>query len=338
MKRRLALPLAVALLMLTLLVALSFGGADLPLGRSARLLLSALGLGDAPDAPTWQRVVLLDIRLPRVLLALVCGGALATAGGAMQGVFQNPMADPGILGVSAGAALGAVSALYLLPVSLATLGVPVAAFLGALVCALGAYLLSRRAGRADMHTLLLAGIALGGVASAGTSLLLSVSLADWEVGRAMLDWLMGGLDGRGFRELWLAAPMALGGSVWLFTYARDLDVLSTGEESAMAVGVDVARVRRELLALTSLVTAATVAVMGVVGFVGLMVPHLVRLWVGPKHARLLPLSFLVGAMLLMGADLACRLMPTGDLRLGVVTAITGGPFFLWLLYREKARL
>jgi len=158
------------------------------------------------------------------------------------------------------------------------------------------------------------------------------------VGRAMLDWLMGGLDGRGFRELWLAAPMALGGSVWLFTYARDLDVLSTGEESAMAVGVDVARVRRELLALTSLVTAATVAVMGVVGFVGLMVPHLVRLWVGPKHARLLPLSFLVGAMLLMGADLACRLMPTGDLRLGVVTAITGGPFFLWLLYREKARL
>ena len=106
----------------------------------------------------------------------------------------------------------------------------------------------------------------------------------------------------------------------------------------MAVGVDVSRVRRELLALTSLVTAATVAVMGVVGFVGLMVPHLVRLWVGPKHARLLPLSFLVGAMLLMGADLACRLMPTGDLRLGVVTAITGGPFFLWLLYREKARL
>ncbi|NOY90889.1 MAG: iron ABC transporter permease, partial [Deltaproteobacteria bacterium] len=301
MKHRLALPIAGLLLGVSLLVALSFGGAELPLGDSARLVLSALGLDDAAGIPTWMRVVLLDVRLPRVLLALVCGGALATAGGTMQGLFQNPMADPGILGVSAGAALGAVSALYLLPASAASLGVPLLAFLGALGCALGAYLLSRRAGRADVHTLLLAGVAIGGVASAGTSLLLSVSLADWEVGRAMLDWLMGGLDGRGFRELWLAAPMALGGSLWLMAYARDLDVLSTGEESAMAVGLDVARVRRQLLALSSLVTAATVAVMGVVGFVGLMVPHLVRLWVGPRHARLLPLSFVVGAGLLIWA-------------------------------------
>lgn len=337
MKGRGAMPATALLLVVTVLVALSFGGAELPLGGSARLLLSTLGVGDASDLPTWSRVVLLDVRLPRVLLALVCGGALATAGGAMQGLFQNPMADPGVLGVSAGAALGAVAALYLLPTSLAALGVPAFAFVGALGCALAAYMLSRRGGRSDLHTLLLAGVAIGGVASAGASLLLSLSLADWEVGRAMLDWLMGGLDGRGYRELWLASPMALGGSLWLMTYARDLDVLSTGEESAMAVGMDVTRKRRELLALTSLVTAATVAVMGVVGFVGLMVPHLVRLWVGPRHGRLLPLSFLVGAALLIGADLLCRVMPAGDLRLGVVTAITGGPFFLWLLHRERAR-
>ncbi len=276
------------------------------------------------------------MRVPRVVLAALCGGGLSVAGGAMQGLFRNPMADPAIVGVSGGAALGAVVALYAGPVAPPPFLIPAAAFIGGVGCALLVYAVSTSRGRTPVTTLLLAGIAVGGIANALTSLVLSLSLAQWEVGREMLAWLMGGLEGRSWTHVTMAAPLVLGGSLWVGLYARDLNALVTGEESALSVGVDVPRVKRDLIVLTSLVTAATVAVMGIVAFVGLMVPHIVRLLVGPDHRRLLPVSFLFGAVFLVWADLATRALPFGDLRLGVVTAVTGGPFFLYLLVRRRS--
>lgn len=333
-------PVAVVLVLLlglSVVVATSLGAVDLSLARTASILWHAFAGGDAAF-PAWQRTVLLEVRLPRVVLALVTGGGLAVAGAVMQGLFRNPMADPGILGVSGGAALGAVTALYATGAAVAVYAVPAAAFAGAFACALLVYVLATSRGQTPVSTLLLAGIAVAGIASALTSFVLSLSLADWEVGRQMLGWLMGGLDGRSWQHVAMAAPPVLLGSVWLLLHARDLDVMLTGEESALSVGVDVPRVKRSLLVLASLVTAATVAVTGVVGFVGLMVPHIVRLLVGPGHRRLLPLCFLAGALFLVWADLAVRALPVSDLRLGVVTAMTGGPFFLYLLVLHRRRV
>jgi iron complex transport system permease protein len=336
MKNARTLLVLVGLLVLSIIAATALGGAGLPLGRTFSIVLSGLFGGD-DGAAAWERAIVLTVRLPRVLLAALTGASLATAGAAMQALFRNPMADPGILGISSGAALGAVIALYAGAAAAAFVTVPLAAFAGALGCAGAVYAISTSRGRTPVTTLLLCGIAVGGIAGAMTSLVLSLSLADWEVGSEMLRWLMGGLDGRSWPHLALAAPIALGGSIWLGAYARDLDALLTGEESAMAVGVDVPRVKRTLLLLASLVTAATVAVTGVIGFVGLMVPHAVRLVTGPSHARLVPASFLAGGIFLVWADALCRALPETDLRLGVVTAATGGPFFLFLLVRRRAR-
>jgi iron complex transport system permease protein len=325
--------LAVALA--SVVVATAIGTVDLPLGRTAEVLLAALVPSLDVGEPTWHRAVIVDVRLPRVLLAALAGGGLGVAGAVMQGLFRNPMADPAVVGVSGGSAFGAVVALYLAPPAAAFFSVPAAAFAGGVGCALLVYALATSRGRTQVLTLLLAGIAVGAVANALTSFVLSLALADWEVGRQMLIWLMGSLEGRTWQHLALAAPLVLGGTVWLGLYTRDLNALLTGEESAMSVGIDVPRVKRDLIVVASLVTSATVAVMGIVAFVGLMVPHMVRLVVGPDHRRVLPLSFLVGAVFLVWADLLTRSWPTADLRLGVVTALCGGPFFLYLLLRYR---
>lgn len=329
--------LLVGLLLVSLVLGTSLGSVHLPFARTARILFSALHTG-GEIAGEWERAVILHVRLPRVLLAAVAGGGLSIAGATMQGVFRNPMADPAVLGVSAGAAFGAVLALYLLPNDASAYVVPVAAFFGGLGCAFLVYTVSSARGRTSVATLLLAGIAIASIANAFTSFVLSIALAEWEIGRHMIAWLMGGLEGRTWQHLLLASPLVLGGSLWLGIYARDLNALLTGEENALAVGVDVVRVRRTLIILSSLVSAGTVAVLGIVGFVGLMVPHMVRLLVGPDHRRLLPLSFLSGALFLLWADVATRALPFAHLRLGVVTALLGGPFFLYLLLRHRARV
>lgn len=325
------------LLVVSLVLGTALGSVDLPFLRTAEILVSALRTG-GEIAGDWQRAVILHVRLPRVLLASLAGGGLAVAGAAMQGVFRNPMADPAVLGVSAGAAFGAVLALYLLPESASIYVVPLAAFVGGLGCAYLVYSLASARGRTSIATLLLAGIAIASIANALTSFVLSVALAEWEIGRHMIAWLMGGLEGRTWQHLFLAAPIVLGGSIWVSIYARELNALLTGEENALSVGVDVVRVRRTLIALSALVTAGTVAVLGIVGFVGLMVPHMVRLLVGPDHRRLLPISFLTGALFLLWADVGTRALPFAHLRLGVVTALAGGPFFLYLLLRHRARV
>lgn len=322
----------VAIWVLTVVLATSFGSVSISASEVVRAIGHAFGLTAADSS--WAQTIVVELRLPRVLLASLCGGGLAISGAAMQGLFRNPMADPGIVGVSAGAALGAVGALYVTS-ALALYAVPLFAFLGGTGCAWLVYRIATRRGRASVTSLLLAGVAVGGIANALVSLVLMLSLADWEVGREMLGWLMGGLEGRSWPQLTLAAPMVVGGAALLLAYGRDLNLLLTGEESALSLGVDVPRVRRDLIALSSLVTAATVAVIGVVGFVGLVVPHVVRLWVGADHRKVMPLSFVAGGIFLPWADLLCRVTTSIDLRLGVITSLLGGPYFLFLLIRHQ---
>jgi iron complex transport system permease protein len=330
----LVIAFALVLLVVAMIVGTAIGDVTLPLGKTVGVLWDAL-LQRPPTG--WEHVVVLSVRLPRVLLGALLGGGLAIAGGVMQALFRNPLADPAIVGVSGGSALGAVLALYLTASQPAAWSLPVAAFAGGVGCALLVYRLSTLHGRTPMTTLLLAGLAVGTTANAATSFVLSLSLAEWEVGRQMLVWLMGGLEGRSWAHLAMAAPLVLGGTAWVLLHARELNVLSTGEESALSVGIDVPRRKRDMIVLSSLITAGTVAVMGIVPFVGLMVPHMVRLVVGPDQRRLLPASFLVGAAFLVLADTVCRALWFTDLRLGVVTALTGGPFFLFLLLRHQRK-
>lgn len=304
----------------------------------------AILVGLARDAAPWERAVVLDVRLPRVMVALIGGAGLGLSGAAMQGLFRNVLAEPGVLGVSSGATLGAVLALYasaLLPVAATSpvVAVPAAAFAGALGCVLVVYRLASAAGRARTASLLLAGVAVSGVAGALASMVLSIAVADWELGRQMLSWMMGGLEGRTWTHAAMALPpVAIGGAL-LLARARELDALALGEESAASLGVDVPRARRAVLALVALATGATVAVMGAIAFLGLMAPHVVRMLVGPSHRRVLIGSAIAGGLGLVAADALCRVVAGSvDLRPGVVTAVIGGPFFLWLLVRERAAL
>jgi iron complex transport system permease protein len=282
-------------------------------------------------------VIVLKLRLPRVLLAALVGVCLALSGAVMQALFQNPMADPYIVGVSSGAGLGAVLAM-MLAVPLALLGlvsVPVFAFLGAFGVVVLVYVLSQRAGRVHAATLLLTGIAVGSLVGAVTSFLLLVMEQDL---RGVLFWLLGGLGGRSWSHVAMIAPAAAIGLVACLIAARPLNLLLLGEDTAASLGLDVAQTKRWLLALSSLLAAGAVAVGGIIAFVGLVVPHITRLLVGPDHRHLLPVAALGGALLVILSDLTARLLlyPT-ELPLGIITSALGCPFFLYLLRRQGGR-
>ncbi len=307
-------------------------------------LLSPAETADAlaGRGPTWARVVVWEVRLPRVLLGALGGAALGVAGHALQGLFRNPLADPSVLGVASGATLGAVGALYLFGSALGgvalLVGLPLAAFAVALATAMLVYRLAARGPVISTEQLVLAGLALSSLTSALTSLVLAIALADWELGRQLLSWMLGGLEDRTLAHVALAAPLVVVPVLALAPHLRALDALALGEEHALSVGVDVTRLRRIVLVLTSLLTAATVAVMGSLPFVGLVVPHLARRLGGPLHARSLPLSGLAGALLVVLADTLSRAAAGSfDLRPGVLTSLVGAPFFVLLLVRERAR-
>ncbi len=327
---RRAAPLVwIALLALAIPLATAVGSSL----SAARVVELLLGLADGVQP--WERAVVFDVRLPRVIVALIGGAGLGLSGAAMQGLFRNVLAEPGVLGVSSGATLGAVLALYA-GVAMPLVLVPAAAFAGALACAFVVYRMASAAGRARTAPLLLAGVAVSGVAGAIASMVLSISVADWELGRQMLSWMMGGLEARSWTHAAIALPPVLVGGALLTLRARELDALALGEESAGSLGVDVPALRRSVLMLVALATGASVAVMGTIAFLGLMAPHVVRLIVGPAHARVLPGSAVAGAIGLLAADALCRAVADSmDLRPGVVTAILGGPFFLWLLVRDR---
>lgn len=307
------------------LASLLIGPADLPAGASLRALI----LGDGGP----MTLVLREIRLPRAALGLLIGAGLGLSGAALQGYLRNPMAEPGLLGVSGAAALGAVIALYSGLAAAFPLALPLAALASALAAAL---LVQGLAGAgASSVTLILAGLAVSSLSGALTALVLNLAPNPFAASE-IVYWLMGSLADRSLPHLWLAAPFILGGCALLFALGPALDALTLGEEAAASMGVSLRRVRLLAVAGTALAVGAGVAVAGAIGFVGLVAPHALRPLVGHRPARLLPASALGGAALLLLADVAVRLIaPERDLKLGVMTALAGAPIFLHLVWRRR---
>ncbi|KAB8146070.1 iron ABC transporter permease [Chloroflexia bacterium SDU3-3] len=310
-----------------MLVSIGVGAVQVP---PAKVLAVLLAPGSDPTATT----IVWDLRLARVLLAALIGAALASSGAAFQGLFRNPLADPYVIGAAGGAALGATIAIVM-NASWQGLGfspVPLAAFIGSLAAVALVYAVAEIGGSVPPTALLLAGTALGTLLSAAVSLLMM--LHDQTL-QAVVAWLLGGLGGRSWPHLVSSGPYMLAGIIALWLCARPLDALAFGEETARSLGLSIGWMRVAVLASASLATAAAVAVGGIIGFVGLIAPHIARRLVGSSHARLVPASAMVGALLLLLADDFARtvLAPT-ELPVGIVTALLGGPFFLYLLKRR----
>ena len=333
--RRFVVPGLVVLLAASVLVALAVGAVWLSPWTSLRLAAWKLHLAGRPEGiPHSSSVILFQLRLPRVLLAAMVGAALAAAGAVFQALFRNPMADPAIIGVSSGAALGAIIVILAgWGAALDGLGVSGAAFVGALATAFLVYRLARLGPSVQIATLLLAGIAVAAIISAAISLVMTFSGAEI---RSIYFWLLGGLGARGWQALAAAAPFVAGGTVMALGGARDLNLAALGEERAGQLGLEVDRFKLLMLATGALLTAAAVSVAGLIGFVGLMTPHMLRLLVGSDHRRLVPASILGGAAFMILADLAARtVVRPQEIPVGAVTAVLGGPFFLYLLRRER---
>lgn len=275
------------------------------------------------------RTVVLDLRLPRVITGMLVGAGLSAGGLVMQAYFRNSLASPDLLGVSSGAAAGAVSAIVFGWTAVALWVLPLAAVAGAVGATCAVLMLAKRG--ASTERLLLAGVALNALLGAVTSYQLSHGVALWERNAQLLFWLLGGLEDRSWLHVLAALPILVAAAV-LWPLGRQMDLLSLGEAEAQSLGVDVRRLRRVLLVLATVLAATATSVAGIVGFVGLVVPHGLRLLVGPEHRRLVPLCLVGGAVFVLGCDLAGRW--AGGLRLGIVTALIGGPFFLWLLRRR----
>ncbi|MCC7412842.1 MAG: iron ABC transporter permease [Gammaproteobacteria bacterium] len=299
---------------------------------SPRVLWTSAGSDEAAIA----RILIEQVRLPRAILALTIGASLGIAGAALQGLLRNPLAEPGLLGVSGCAALGAVIAYYSGWSVLVPMALPIAGMLGATLAALAVVLLAGR--DAGVLTLILAGVAVNSLAGALTALALNLSpnpFAAYEI----VVWMLGSVADRSFEHVAIAMPFMLAGWLVLLLTGRALDVLSLGEDGARSLGVDVAQVRNRVTIGVALCVGAAVSVSGVIGFVGLVVPHLLRPLVGPRPARLLPASAVGGAALTLAADVLVRLGSGGaELKLGVVTALVGAPFFFWLVVRSRNAL
>lgn len=318
-------------LLLGLLVAVLFfaslviGPAGLGLGESLSALFS--GQGGAVV------LVMQEIRLPRALLGLMAGASLGLSGAAMQGYLRNPLAEPGLIGVSASAALGAVLSLQTGLASAFALALPLSALGGA---ALAVLLILMLAGpRGGALTLILAGVAISALAAAATSLVLNLSPNPFAA-MEIVYWMMGSLADRSMDHVWLAAPFMAVGVAMLLSLGRGMDALTLGEDAAATMGISLTRLRLTVIFGTALAVGASVSVAGSIGFVGLVVPHILRPMVGARPSRLLPAAALGGAAMVLAADVAVRLIaPDQDLKLGVLTALIGAPFFLHLIWRLR---
>jgi iron complex transport system permease protein len=291
--------------------------------------INTAGVSKADTVIVWL------IRVPRVLVAAFVGMGLAAAGALMQGLFRNPLAEPGLVGIGSGAVLGAVLAFVTGWSVHSVASLPVAAMIGAFLALLVVYAMATRGGVTPVGTLLLAGIAMTSLLGAISSLLLSLNIVNWQVAQEIVFWMMGGLDARSWIHVWLCAPFVLLGLAAAMLQARDLDLIQQGEETASSLGVNVESSKRFLALTAAILTGASVAVAGMIGFVGLVVPHGVRLLVGPSNRALVPASALAGAAFLILCDLAARTVhPPIEIRLGVITALVGGPLFIALLMRR----
>ncbi|MBL4927429.1 iron ABC transporter permease [Tabrizicola sp. KVB23] len=319
------------LLSLLLLVLLLFAASLLvgPAGLGVGDSLAALFRGEG-DAVV---LVMREIRLPRALLGAMVGAVLGLSGAAMQGYLRNPLAEPGIIGISSSSALGAVLALQTGAAAMFPLALPLSALSGAGIAVL--LILALAGPRGGAMALILAGIAISALAGALTSLVLNLSSNPFAA-MEIVFWMMGSLADRSMQHVWLAAPFMVAGSALLLAMGRPLDALTLGEDAAASMGVNLTRLRWQLVIGTALAVGASVAVAGAVGFVGLVVPHLVRPLMGARPSRVLPASMLGGACMVLAADVAVRIVaPDQDLKLGVLTALIGAPFFLHLIWRLR---
>lgn len=331
--------LAVASLTVCVLC-LQFGATRIEMGTVASALRQLLTAGELDAAGLGTpAVIMVHIRLPRVLVGFLVGGSLASIGVALQALLRNPLADPYVLGVSSGAALGAsLAMLFGIGTTLALLPtVPLFGFVGGLLSLVVIYRLAQSQGRLPIQSLLLAGVILNTILTAFIMFITSIMEPNQSAG--LMAWLMGSLTAPGYAALAVFAMYAVGGVAILMQKARTLNILTLGEETARSLGIETERVKKQLFGLTALLTGAVVSVSGMIGFVGMVVPHAVRMLVGSDHRLLLPASTLVGGMFLVVSDTIARtiLAPT-EIPVGIVTALAGGPFFLYLLLWRKDRM
>jgi iron complex transport system permease protein len=315
-------------------------GALLALAVTVAALATAIGTVHVDltralnDSSSPDRAILLGARLPRVLMAAIVGAVLAAVGTALQALVRNPLAEGGILGISGGGALGAIVALVLLSHSPAADAlVPLCAFGASLISTIAVYRLAQLDGRLEPFTLLLVGVIFN--AFWGAAIMLVNSVVNFYFTHSIIFWLMGSFEAPTWREVILVTILGVAGSAILFGFARDMNLLSLGDEEAAALGVDVALVRRMIFVVTSLLIGAVVSVSGIISFVGLIVPHVLRLIFGADHRLLLPASFIAGAAFTILADLIARVaIAPAELPVGAITALCGGPFFIYILRRE----
>ncbi len=300
-------------------------------------ILRAIGIPSdwAPDDP-FVESALWGIRFPRILMAIVVGAALATAGAVMQAIFGNPLAEPGVVGVSSGAALGAATAIVLGLTSLGDFAIAICAFAGGLLATLLVYVVSRANGRTEVVTLLLTGIAVNAFAGAG--LAFALFAANTSSREQIIFWQLGSLNGALWREVLIVAVVAVVGVAAAILLSRRYDLLSLGERNARHLGLDVERLRLISIVVVALLTGVAVAFVGIIAFVGLVVPHVMRMLLGPQHRALIVASAFGGAVLMLAADLLARnIVPGAELPIGMLTALVGGPFFFFLLWRQRRR-
>ena len=318
------------------------GAADASLFNVLRWLIGMEGAEQALSVR--DRIIILDIRLPRAVLGLMVGASLAVSGAVMQGLFRNPLADPGLVGVSSGASLGAVLLIVLgssffgpLFAVFGFYALPVAAFAGGLVTTLLLYKIATRSGQTSVATMLLAGIALGALAGAVTGVL--IFMADDKQLRDLTFWGLGSLAGANWMKILSAGPIILVSLAVVPFLARGLNALTLGEAAAFHMGIPVQRLKNIAIVSVAASTGASVAVSGGIGFVGIVVPHVLRMLIGPDHRYLLPASALLGGTLLIFADMIARtIVPPAELPIGIITAFAGAPFFLWILLRGRSHM
>ncbi|MCX5777085.1 MAG: iron ABC transporter permease [Candidatus Firestonebacteria bacterium] len=330
--------LGVLLLIASVFLGIFIGGVSIPPKDAVMIMLSKTPfLSEHFPLTSGDNIsdILFKVRIPRVLLALLVGAALSVAGAVFQGLLKNPLADPYLLGVSSGAALGA-AIIILSSLPFFFFGVPVvpfAAFMGALLSMFLVYALARTKGKISLHTLLLSGVIINFSFSA--LIMLFITLSNKGLTEVMV-WMMGSLNNTNYDLLPYIAPAALILMFIIYMFSNDLNIIAVGEETAVYLGVKTEKVKQLLFVLTSMLTALAVSVSGLIGFVGLIIPHIARMIVGPDHRILIPFSALCGGIFLILSDTLCRsVIAPSEIPTGVVTAILGGPFFLYLLKRKK---
>ena len=332
-RRLIVLGFLVIIALISIGIGLSVGTVSIPLSSILGVLFSKI-----PYIRKFVRVgvpdkyfmIIFNLRLPRVLLSILVGSGLAAAGACMQGLFRNPMASPYVVGVSSGSSFGAAVAMLIFP---GIFSVPVVAFIFGVITTFLVYRISFKRGKIATETLLLAGIAVGFFFSAITSLLMYTTASGVH---RLVFWIMGGFWNSSWARLLTVIPFVGFGIPAIYCFARDLNIMQLGEESAIHLGVEVEQVKKILLIFTSLITASCVSVSGVIGFVGLIIPHITRLLIGPDHRMLIPISTLMGGIFLLWCDtLARTIIAPVELPVGIITACFGAPFFIYLLTKSK---